>query len=199
VPLQTISVGAGEAKIDREVVRCLTCGLIQYRTKNGFCRRCLRLLPCPMTFRLPDAAPQPQNEIEGAARPISQNSLVKNIGARIRQLRESRGITQSQLQDCSRVSRSYLSRIEGGQMTPSLGTLEKIGQALGIGLHNFFIPELRGESLIRDDFIQDLRPMLRQLDYDRWQYVLRRLAIISGQVESEQINGERRTKSGRGH
>ena len=67
---------------------------------------------------------------------------VENIGQRIRQLRESRGMTQSQLQARSRVSRSYLSRIESGQMTPSLGTLEKIAEALGVGLNRFFVPEI---------------------------------------------------------
>ena len=28
---------------DREVIRCKTCGLVQYRTRMGNCRRCLRL------------------------------------------------------------------------------------------------------------------------------------------------------------
>src|SRR6202171_2584123 len=83
---------------------------------------------------------------------------VENIGKRIRQLRESRGITQSQLQARSRVSRSYLSRIESGQMTPSLGALEKISEALGIGLNRFFLSASDGGGLLEDPFIQGLRP-----------------------------------------
>src|SRR5205823_11898780 len=93
----------------------------------------------------------------------------------LRQLRESRSMTQSQLQSRSKVSRSYLSRIESGQMTPSLGTLEKISEALNVGLNRFFIPESDGEALLEDPFIQGLRPFLRQLDWEQWQSILKRL------------------------
>src|SRR5712692_6767425 len=82
-------------------------------------------------------------------------------------------MTQSQLQARSRVSRSYLSRIESGQMTPSLGTLEKVSEALGVGLNRFFVPESNGEALLEDPFIQGLRPYLRQLDWEQWQGILK--------------------------
>jgi transcriptional regulator with XRE-family HTH domain len=112
---------------------------------------------------------------------------VENIGQRIRQLRESRGMTQSQLQARSRVSRSYLSRIESGQMTPSLGTLEKIAEALGVGLNRFFVPETNGETVLEDPFIQGLRPFLRQLDWTQWQGILKRLQAISDHVSTNQL------------
>jgi len=81
-------------------------------------------------FGVPDSSRSNTGEGEGtAAEPTSEKfanqETVENIGQRIRQLRESRAMTQSQLQSRSKVSRSYLSRIESGQMTPSLGTLEK--------------------------------------------------------------------------
>ena len=91
-------------------------------------------------------------------------------------------MTQSQLQSRSKVSRSYLSRIESGQMTPSLGTLEKISEALNVGLNRFFIPESDGEALLEDPFIQGLRPFLRQLDWEQWQSILKRLQAISDHV-----------------
>jgi transcriptional regulator with XRE-family HTH domain len=93
-------------------------------------------------------------------------------------------MTQSQLQARSRVSRSYLSRIESGQMTPSLGTLEKIAEALGVGLNRFFVPETNGETVLEDPFIQGLRPYLRQLDWAQWQSILKRLQAISEHVSS---------------
>ena len=99
-------------------------------------------------------------------------------------------MTQSQLQARSRVSRSYLSRIESGQMTPSLGTLEKISEALGVGLNRFFVPESNGETLLEDPFIQGLRPFLRQLDWEQWQSILKRLQAISDNVSS---SGQMRT------
>ncbi len=93
-------------------------------------------------------------------------------------------MTQSQLQARSRVSRSYLSRIESGQMTPSLGTLEKIAEALGVGLNRFFVPETNGETVLEDPFIQGLRPYLRQLDWTQWQGILKRLQAISEHVST---------------
>ncbi len=176
---------------DREVIRCKVCGLVQYRTRVGNCRRCLRLLPPKVEFLIPPPVPQ---ELPGDDRQLFEKwpnrETVENIGQRIRQLRESRGMTQSQLQARSRVSRSYLSRIESGQMTPSLGTLEKISEALGVGLNRFFIPESNGEALLEDPFIQGLRPFLRQLDWEQWQSILKRLQAIGDHVST---SGQMRT------
>lgn len=171
--------------LDREVIRCKVCGLVQYRTRTGNCRRCLRLLPPKVEYLIPPPVPE---ELPGDDRQLFEKwpnrETVENIGQRIRQLRESRGMTQSQLQARSRVSRSYLSRIESGQMTPSLGTLEKISEALGVGLNRFFVPESNGEALLEDPFIQGLRPFLRQLDWEQWQSILKRLQAISDNVTS---------------
>jgi len=71
-------------------------------------------------------------------------------------------------------------------MTPSLGTLEKISEALGVGLNRFFIPESNGETVLEDPFIQGLRPFLRQLDWTQWQGILRRLQAISEHVNTSQ-------------
>jgi len=92
-------------------------------------------------------------------------------------------MTQSQLQSRSKVSRSYLSRIESGQMTPSLGTLEKISEALNVGLNRFFIPESDGEALLEDPFIQGLRPFLRPT----------RLGTVA--VHIEEVAGHQRPRS----
>jgi transcriptional regulator with XRE-family HTH domain len=171
--------------LDREVLRCQVCGLVQYRTRTDNCRRCLRLLPPKVTFVIPTPSPQ---DLPGDDRQLFESwpnrETVENIGQRIRQLRESRGMTQSQLQARSRVSRSYLSRIESGQMTPSLGTLEKIAEALGVGLNRFFVPETNGETVLEDPFIQGLRPYLRQLDWTQWQGILKRLQAISEHVST---------------
>src|SRR5271165_6415819 len=171
-------------EMDREVIRCKTCGLVQYRTRTGNCRRCVRALPQRMEYLIPQEAPQEQEAAEVLTPKFPNQETVENIGQRIRQLRESRTMTQSQLQARSKVSRSYLSRIESGQMTPSLGTLEKISEALNVGLNRFFIPESDGEALLEDPFIQGLRPFLRQLDWEQWQSILKRLQAISDSVSA---------------
>lgn len=174
--------------LDREVIRCKTCGLVQYRTRTGNCRRCVRALPQRLEFLIPSPPPVEETDAEVTSEKWANQETVENIGQRIRQLRESRGMTQSQLQSRSKVSRSYLSRIESGQMTPSLGTLEKISEALGVGLNRFFVPESDGEALLEDPFIQGLRPFLRQLDWEQWQSILKRLQAISDHVSTGPVN-----------
>ena len=173
--------------MDREVVRCGVCGLVQYRTRTDNCRRCVRLLPPKVTFVIPTPSLQDAQSEEQSSGDWPNRETVENIGQRIRQLRESRGMTQSQLQARSRVSRSYLSRIESGQMTPSLGTPEKISEALGVGLNRFFVPESTGQTLLEDPFIQGLRPFLRQLDWAQWQSILKRLQAISDHVSNSAV------------
>jgi transcriptional regulator with XRE-family HTH domain len=175
-------------EMDREVIRCKTCGLVQYRTRTGNCRRCVRALPQRLEFMIPQAPPAEEAAVEASTDRFVNQETVENIGQRIRQLRESRSMTQSQLQSRSKVSRSYLSRIESGQMTPSLGTLEKISEALNVGLNRFFIPESDGEALLEDPFIQGLRPFLRQLDWEQWQSILKRLQAISDHVAAVPAN-----------
>jgi len=175
-------------EMDREVIRCKTCGLVQYRTRTGNCRRCVRALPQRLEFMIPPSPPAEEAAAEPASEKLVNQQTVENIGQRIRQLRESRSMTQSQLQSRSKVSRSYLSRIESGQMTPSLGTLEKISEALNVGLNRFFIPESDGEALLEDPFIQGLRPFLRQLDWEQWQSILKRLQAISDHVHAAPVN-----------
>jgi transcriptional regulator with XRE-family HTH domain len=185
-PEQTLANGNNDlvkVESDRDVIRCVTCGMVQYRTRNGNCRRCLRLLtPKMQYFIAPSAIPARHADDWQPFEKWPNREMVENIGQRIRGLRESSGITQSQLQALSRVSRSHLSRIESGQMTPGLGTLEKISEALGVGLKRFFVPGTDGESLVEDPFIQELRPVLRQLDLEQWRSILKQLAAISDHV-----------------
>jgi transcriptional regulator with XRE-family HTH domain len=163
----------------REVIRCKTCGLVQYRTRTGNCRRCLRL---PSTVERLIQPAEPQVILDDDRRHFEKSSnrrTVENIGQRIQQLRKLHRMTQRQLQTRSRVSRSWLSGIESGQMTPSLGTLEKLSEALGVSLNRILVLETGGEALFGDLFIQRLRPFLRKLDRDRWQSILKRLASIN--------------------
>lgn len=59
----------------------------------------------------------------------------------IRKLREERGLNQSDLADQSGVPQGTISKIERGQIQPTLSQLAKIAEALGVTTN-----ELRGES-----------------------------------------------------
>lgn len=64
----------------------------------------------------------------------STTSLATAIGGRVRQERQSRGWTLDHLSDAAGVSRRMLVNVEQGATNPSVGTLLRISDALGIGL-----------------------------------------------------------------
>ncbi|HUU14728.1 MAG TPA: helix-turn-helix transcriptional regulator [Terriglobia bacterium] len=55
-----------------------------------------------------------------------------NIGKRLRDLREAKGLSQGDIERRSGLLRSYISRVEGGYTAPSLSTLEKFAKALEV-------------------------------------------------------------------
>ncbi len=56
----------------------------------------------------------------------------KNIGINVRRNRENLGLTQTQLSDRTKLSQSLLSQIESGESVPSLKSLGKLAEALGV-------------------------------------------------------------------
>ena len=56
------------------------------------------------------------------------------LAERVRNLRESRGISQQDLAERMGTTQSVISRIEAGSGKPSLTTLERVGVALGADL-----------------------------------------------------------------
>ena len=61
-------------------------------------------------------------------------ALAAAIGGRVRQERQSRHWTLDQLADAAGVSRRMLVNVEQGAANPSVGTLLRISDALGVGL-----------------------------------------------------------------
>jgi transcriptional regulator with XRE-family HTH domain len=59
-------------------------------------------------------------------------ALREQMAAKLKALRERRGLTQEQLAEKSGVSRTYLARLETGRQDPTLSTLEKLAKALGV-------------------------------------------------------------------
>ncbi|WP_059031864.1 helix-turn-helix domain-containing protein [Tepidanaerobacter syntrophicus] len=64
-----------------------------------------------------------------------------NIGTRIKVLRNKKGLTAMQLAEMVSISREHLSAVENGIKPISLTTLQKICDALGITLAEFFMDE----------------------------------------------------------
>jgi len=96
--------------------------------------------------------------------------LPNKLGARIKEVRRSRGLSQELLAEKAEISPRYLSRLEVGQQTPSLQTLDKLAEVLNVELwelcdfgHVGTLKELRNtlQHLIRDSDERKLRLAVR--------------------------------------
>lgn len=65
----------------------------------------------------------------------------KEIGAKIRKLRERKGWKQGQLATQAGISPSYVPDLENGKKCPSVEVLDYVCCALGISLAEFFTDE----------------------------------------------------------
>ena len=60
------------------------------------------------------------------------------IGDRLRMLRESKRMPQSEIERRTGLLRCYVSRVENGHTIPSIETLEKLARALEVPLYHLF-------------------------------------------------------------
>nr|WP_263618948.1 XRE family transcriptional regulator [Ruegeria profundi] len=94
------------------------------------------------------------------------------MGRRMRVRRQRLSMTLQEVSDASGVSVGYLSQVERGNATPTLGTLTQIAQALEVDTDYFIRTPHAGDSLTRGDS----RP---------------RFAVAGSSIEYEQIGTER--------
>ncbi|MHB0913028.1 MAG: cupin domain-containing protein [Armatimonadota bacterium] len=73
---------------------------------------------------------------------MKQRRLVtSNISAKIKQLREERDLSMRELADRAGLSASLVCKIEAGRVSPTVMSLEKLLDAMDMGLHEFFNDE----------------------------------------------------------
>ena len=81
---------------------------------------------------------------------VSAESLAHEIGVRIKQERSTRRWTLDHLAEVAGVSRRMLVKVEQGSVNPSIGTLLRLSDALGIGLPTLVEPPMsRAAKLVR--------------------------------------------------
>ena len=109
----------------REVLRCDSCKLVQYRTTNSLCRKCHRPLdieePAPLAPQLVTTQPVP-----------ASNEAGLQVAGQVREIRRARHLSQRQLAGRMQVPRTYISKIENGKAIPTLGSLERLANALEV-------------------------------------------------------------------
>lgn len=69
---------------------------------------------------------------------IKPERVPQELAKRLARARKEKGMTQDQLQDKTGIPSFYLSRIENGVRKPTVVTLKKLTNALGITLEELF-------------------------------------------------------------
>ena len=111
---------------EREVLRCESCKLVQFRTSADCCRRCKKsLLPeQPKVEAAIALVPEPAPRAEGGLQ----------VATAVRDLRHVRNLSQRQLAARMGVPRTYISKIENGKAMPTLSSLDRLARALQVDI-----------------------------------------------------------------
>ena len=72
---------------------------------------------------------------------MAEGETPPDVGRRIRELRERRGLSLRTLAELSGLSVNAVSLIERGQSSPTVSTLHRLAAALGVRIIDFFGPE----------------------------------------------------------
>lgn len=115
------------ASMEREVLRCESCKLVQFRTSAETCRRCKKSM-------LPEE-PRTQLHIASTPAPVAHSGHGEiQVAAAVRDLRHVRNLSQRQLAGRMGVPRTYISKIENGKAMPTLSSLDRLARALQVDI-----------------------------------------------------------------
>ena len=101
-----------------------------------------------------------------------KKSEARTVGQKVRRLREKDGLTQEQLAEIADLHYSYVGHIERGTKNPSLKSLTKIADALGVPVAQLMADSRRE---IQVDAADVLRRELLALTQGRSEEELRKL------------------------
>jgi transcriptional regulator with XRE-family HTH domain len=68
------------------------------------------------------------------------------IGDKLKELRETKMLSQGDIEKRTGLRRCYISRVENGHTVPSVDTLEKIARALEVPMYRLFTDEAKIEK-----------------------------------------------------
>ena len=80
--------------------------------------------------------------------PFSREAISIDVGNRLRQLRENRKVSMRTLAQMSGLSAYALSMIERGKTSPSVSTLYRLADAIGVPVTDFFSPETARNKVV---------------------------------------------------
>ena len=85
-------------------------------------------------------------------------NMVKYLGRKIKEIRKSKGYTQTELAEKIDVDSKYLSRIETGLASPSLKTIEKLVEVLPADVGQLFdFSEYKDREQILEELTEKIK------------------------------------------
>lgn len=103
------------------------------------------------------------------------------LGGRIRALRQEQRLTVRQLASSAEVSPALISQVERDLTDPSLDSLRRIAQALGVPLFDLFQqPEDTAVAVVRRDARMQVRTPHSELTYSRLTPGIGKLEVLEG-------------------
>lgn len=85
------------------------------------------------------------------ATPLAARNETPRVGARVRSLRRERGLTIEQLAAATGLTKGFISQLERDRTAPSLSSIARICDALGVRLSTIFEREPGAELVRRED------------------------------------------------
>lgn len=146
----------------REVVHCCFCKLVQFRPSSSHCVRCHKPLDAGESLR-----PGPVAVNRHAIDPAAEAGL--KVAGQVREIRRARHLSQRQLAVRMQVPRTYISKIENGKAVPTLSSLERLAEALGVDIRQL-IRDARSRredevaSILADPTLAEIAALLPSLD-----------------------------------
>jgi transcriptional regulator with XRE-family HTH domain len=101
--------------------------------------------------------------------------LLRKLGARIKEERKVRGLTQEHLAEKVEITPRYLSRLEGGRQSPSIETLTKLAGIFEIELQELFDFRHIGTP---KELRARLRKFMNELDEQKLRLAVRLLKAV---------------------
>jgi transcriptional regulator with XRE-family HTH domain len=92
-----------------------------------------------------------------------------HVAAQVRDIRKARHLSQRQLASRMQVPRTYISKIENGKAVPTLGSLERLAEALEVNVCHL-VRDARSRrdeeiaAILADPFLAEVAALLPRLD-----------------------------------
>jgi transcriptional regulator with XRE-family HTH domain len=107
---------------------------------------------------------------------MSMKSTKELLGARIKELRRSKGLSQVRLAEMVGIESKHLSRIEVGRSYPSLKTLESIARALKVEMKDLF--DYVHQSSSSREITESITTLLSDADDEKLRLALKLLKAM---------------------